>query len=363
MMTRSEMKWAATAVAGVVLLTLAVLHLSGGGGTVERPSVDRKDDLVSADRTVAHEQAPEPARGGPKAPSADPEKIPDRLPPGWKPFEAWAAGDLQAQFGSSIKSRATQASLRELRRFLKEAYPEDWEAKLDALLHKAFPEYADQVLDTFSKMDAYDAWFEANKQHLATMRSEEIREALRQRRDELFGEDAAEIWPSESGKGYAQDLLKILGAAEDIPLEDKLTLFEGAVEELPMDEARGPISDQEQAMASAFLSMESVQNDLRDLSPEERAASLRHIRESLGMDDKTIEDLEALDAEREERWQRGLRYMAERAELTAAYEGPALERELRRLRERYFDGQAGIIGAEEARGFFRYKRRRIYGRN
>jgi hypothetical protein len=86
-------------------------------------------------------------------------------------------------------------------------------------------------------------------------------------------------------------------------------------------------------------------------------------RRELGFGDEEIEQLAELDAVKESRWQNGLAYMEERRRIAATFEGETLERELALLRERYFEIAAKTIEREEASGFFRFERPRIYGRN
>ena len=350
------------AAVGVVASAMAgiLFHLSDdtrtprlepeGGGQ----QADAGDDIAPNTASGTAESA------GIQAPAGERLRDP---PADWDEFEAWAAEDLRAEFSQTILNKGTQASLMELRRFLKERYPQDWETKLRDLLHKAFPDLADQVFDTFSKMDAYKEWLETNKADLATMQGEEITDVLRQRRRELFGEDATEIWKSQFGAEYVRDIVDILEESDEIPIEDKLEVFKGAIDESELDAIRALIPDGRQVMLGPFLDMESVQDELRRMSPDERAESLRRIRRSMGMNERDMERMEKLDAENEQRWHKGLQYMAEREELTGDYEGARLEEELRFLRERYFGNQARVIQAEEASGFFRYDRRRVYGRN
>jgi len=373
-MKRREMQVTAAAVGVAVLMAAgAILIVTTGGPT---PELERKTDgrrIVDGEDIVIRDTLPEGAgaAGGSASgdsarehPPGDPMELGDWLAArDWAEFEQWAAKDLRERLGQGILDKGNQASLMELRELLKEHYPEDWEAKLDGLLRKAFPDLADQVLQTFHRMDAYNEWFEHNKRDLATMAGDEIQEALRQRREEIFGDDAAEIWASESGEQRIRDTLDILEDASHVPLEDRIELFRGAVEEAYGDRGPAPVSDKRQVMAVAFLSMESVQDELKQMGPDERAESLRQIRRTMGVDEARIEEMERLDAEREERWQSGLRYMVERDELARSYEGVQLDEELRFLRERCFGDQAKTIEAEEASGFFRYTRRRVYGRN
>lgn len=373
-MKRQVMKIMGTTVAvAVVLLAGVRLYLSICEEAVEaRPPAgeqqlaERGEDAVpgTEEGTEAGEDVRAPAGDPPQSSTGDLSQPGNWLEArDWEEFADGAARDLRTQFGRTIADKGTQVSLMELREFLRQKYPEDWETKLDDLLHRAFPDLADQVLDSFAKMDLYDEWFEENKPDLAAMKGEEIEDALWQRRREIFGEDATEIWTPRSATERIRDTLDILEEAYDVPLDDELELFASAVDRLYQDEAGALVRDNTHSMVSAFLNLDSVQDELLDMSPEERAESLRRIRSSLGIDEQQIAAMEVLDAERERRWQRGLRYMAERADLTQDYEGARLEEELRLLRERAFEEEAATIAAEEASGFFRYDRRRVYGRN
>ena len=51
------------------------------------------------------------------------------------------------------------------------------------------------------------------------------------------------------------------------------------------------------------------------------------------------------------------------ARLSQALDGDRLDEELKYLRERHFAHEAATIEAEEARGFRRFERPRVYGRN
>jgi hypothetical protein len=367
----------AGAAVAVALVSLAgvLLHRSGDREIAE-PGPEEAGREIAARELEGAPRVERPAAGGaqrevrvepgrePPAPPGDPAEFRDWMKSqDWADFEAWAAESLRAQFGDGIAETRNQVSLLELRRFLKENFPEDWDTKLSGLLRRAFPDAADQVLDTFSRMDRYDEWLEESKFDLAGMQREEIEEALWEKREEIFGDDAEEIWASDSESEHFRDLMEILDEASDIPLDDRLRLFRSAVEETDRSGGGPLMQDKRHVMTLAFLNLDSVQDELRQMSPEERAETLRHIRSSMGIDEAAIEALEKLDAERESRWQNGLRYMEEREDLVRDYEGAALEEELRFLRARYFGDEAGTIEAEEASGFFRYRRPRVYGRN
>ncbi|MFP2933166.1 hypothetical protein ACLESO_50075 [Pyxidicoccus sp. 3LG] len=113
-----------------------------------------------------------------------------------------------------------------------------------------------------------------------------------------------------------------------------------------------------------FLRLEPVQARLAAMPVEERRAALAGIRRRMGFSEEMIARRAADDVYRDARWENGHAYMKARAELLLRREeGEAREAELRSLREQYFGHEAPTIAREEDAGFFRYRRRRVYGRN
>ncbi|MFP2960799.1 hypothetical protein ACLEPN_24030 [Myxococcus sp. 1LA] len=113
-----------------------------------------------------------------------------------------------------------------------------------------------------------------------------------------------------------------------------------------------------------FLRLEPVQTRLAAMPVEERRAVLADIRRRMGFSEEAIAQRAADDAHRDARWENGHSYMKARAELFSRMEqGEALEAALRSLREQHFGHEALTIAREEGAGFFRYQRRRVYGRN
>jgi hypothetical protein len=112
-----------------------------------------------------------------------------------------------------------------------------------------------------------------------------------------------------------------------------------------------------------FLSLESVQAELDGMSPEARAQSLREVRKGMGLDDAALARWDALDKERDARWEAGAKYMLEREALSQKYAGDELARRLAALRARYFGDEAEVIAAEEESGLYRFARPRRWGQN
>ena len=297
-------------------------------------------------------QAAAPAAQESLAPPEDPAE-----------FEKWAAGSLRAKKGALIHDKGQQAALIQLRKYLQDKYPQEWAPKLERILRDAFPEFAGQILDTFQRMDHYNEWLEQSKPDLATLPEEEIKQLLWQKRRSLFGEDAAQIWTVDSEIEEMRDTIDILKEAYHIPLEDKLHVFANAIKETDQDSTDFMIQNKKYALAAAFLNMDSVQVELAQMNPAERSEVLRRIRKSMGIDDQEVERLDKIDAQRDLQWQTGMAYMTEREQLTRQYQGAELEEQLQTLRQKHFMDQAATIAAEESADFFRFKRRRVYGRN
>ena len=133
--------------------------------------------------------------------------------------------------------------------------------------------------------------------------------------------------------------------------------------DLHQEHADTYLQNHRQEVMNRFLALESVQRELAALPPAERTKALREVRKGLGLDDAALGRWDALDQERDRRWDAGLKYMAERAALAKQYTGEALEARLVELRARYFGPEAATIADEEASGFFRFERPRVYGLN
>jgi hypothetical protein len=154
-----------------------------------------------------------------------------------------------------------------------------------------------------------------------------------------------------------------IDAAGELSLDGKLERYQQAVRDA-REQAPGALWLASPSMvAEAFFRMPSVQRELAGLGPGARRREIDHVRRTLGYDDAALAQMHEQDDRREERWQNGLAYMQERERVVATFEGEPLEQELDHLREQYFGATAPTIEREEADGFFRFERPRIYGRN
>ncbi len=272
---------------------------------------------------------------------------------------------LRARFGKHLASRYVQIQMLEkLMRHFQAKNPAGWQAELLAAVRAAFPERYAELAATLQHRLDYEAWLAANREHLRNLGERERREALWEARKRLFGEEAAgEIWASEQ-KGHAlTDALAEIDARPDATVGDRLAQYKESLQDIHQEHADTFLRNHQHEALSRFLGLDSVQRELAALSAAERAAALRDVRRGLGLDAAAIERWDALDGDRDRRWEAGLAYMAERAALVKQHAGDALEAKLGALRARYFGAEAATIADEEASGFFRFDRPRKYGLN
>jgi len=272
---------------------------------------------------------------------------------------------LRARFGEHLANRYVQIQMLEkLMRHFQAKNPAGWQAELLAALRAAFPErYAELAANLQHRLD-YEAWLRRDHDRLRGLGERERREAMWEARKRLFGEDAAaEIWASERKNQALADALAEIDARRDASIGDRLAQYKDSLLETRQEGAEPYVESHRQELLDRFLGLASVQRELSAMAPADRAAALRDVRRGLGLDDAALGRWDALDQERDQRWEAGRRYMAERAELARQYTGEALEARLAELRARYFGAEAATIADEEASGFFRFDRPRVYGRN
>lgn len=276
--------------------------------------------------------------------------------------------ELIKNYGNTIADTATQAVLFGIRAYIRSLFLEDGDKVFLRILRRAFPDFADAVMATLGKLDLYNQWLTDNEAMLAQLPEGEKNAALWQKREELFGEDAKEIWSgellaSDARKKTMQDMMGMLSESRDTTIEEKLDMFTTALRDTYENSPEEYVLGYKDMSAKVFFSLDSVQEDLKKLPPDQRQFEINKIRREMGFSQEEIEKMEEYDAVRNQRWENGLTYMTEREALAARFNGPELEEKLKSLREKYFQDEAGTIELEEKDNFFRFKRERVYGRN
>jgi len=287
---------------------------------------------------------------------------------GGDPFSDQVVKELRKYYGKTISEKNTQASIIGVRDLVVGMHPANGKELFSTILKQAFPDYTGDIMETLDKLDQYNRWLEDNKERIAGMTAAARVAFLWEKRKELFGHDAEKIWSgemlaAEARNAKAQDAIIMLNESGDLDIREKadeyrqilLETYEGSPEEY--------ILDQSQLLSGIFFSMDSVQDELKRMGPEERQAEIDRIRRGMGLTEDQIESMARRDADNERRWETGLLYMEDRERIVSEFDGHERQEHLRKLREEYFGDEAGTIELEEKDGFFRFKRPRIYGRN
>lgn len=296
--------------------------------------------------------------GGPSLPGSDEA---DR-------FVVAAVERLWKDFGKGPLGKAAQIQLAGLRNYLKDQNPETYQALFKAIVSRAFPAQAGEILKTIETLDIYSAWLEDNKERLSRLGHDEIKQELWAKRKALFGNAAREMWAEETRTEAVSDVLDIMRDAYDTRISDKLALYTEAIAQISKDthgDGSGPdfIEDRKVSLTRAFLGLDSVQAELSAMDGNRRAEALRTIRKTMGFSESELDTLAQKDAANELKWQNGYAYMRDRNRLLAEPDDGTQAMKLSALQERYFKNAASTIQAEEASGFLRFNRPRVFGRN
>lgn len=321
--------------------------------------------------TYVFEDLPRPpGQGNAPASETHAPAAPDAANPiqGEMSVEDRLVAELKKYYGTTIANKSTQAILLKVRDYILSLYPEDGEARFYSILKRAFPELADEIMVTLKKLDQYNRWLKENELLLAEMNELERKGTLWEKRRELFGDDADEIWSEEvfayeERQQTMKDTIRLLDESYDTTIAEKLDIYLDSLNETYKDSPEAYFLENRGLLAKVFFGIESVQKELKEMTPDLRQAEINKIRREMGYTQTQIEEQEKMDAYRNSRWENGLKYMADRDALVNQYQGPELEEKLKSLREEYFKHEAKTIMLEENDGFFRYQRPRVYGRN
>lgn len=319
------------------------------------PFTDAQDTTTSPATLPGDSSTDQANPQQPLSPS-DEDRLADRL-----------AVELLERYGASIDQVQTQAGLLEERARIARDYPQHGPELFRRAIRLAFPDLADRILRLVAAMAEYQDWLAANQLALNDLPLLERQGRIWEKRQQLFGADAEALWADERAafaqkQQAMQEVFARLDQSYDTTLDEKLFQLQEAlddtygygVERLAID--RG-------AVAQAYFGFDSVQARLRELPATERQEAINRSRRALGYTEAQIDRLAERDQKRNQRWDNGLGYMAEREALTGQFSGAELERRLDALRQERFAHEAKTIALEERDGFFRYQRPRIHGRN
>lgn len=268
---------------------------------------------------------------------------------------------FREKYGKTIHHKHTQVMLVEkLMGYLMKMYPDDWVVYMYAMLREIFPGMENEIFDTFEKLHKYNTWLKENQNDLAQLNSKDKRNALWEKRYEIFGQDADQVWEAEKRIEPIYNALDTIQES-DMPFNEKLSLYKQSIQEAYKSNTDTFVARKQQELMNSFLDVESVQKDLANMTPQERKENLKEVRKAMGLDSTALQRWEELDQVRDQRWDAGMQYMKERAELEKKYKGAELEKQLDSLRMKYFGDEAETIKNEEESGYYRFSQPRKYG--
>lgn len=259
-----------------------------------------------------------------------------------------------------IQLQAVEALVR----MLKTLYPNSWQAHVKDYLAAAFPDYADELIDTYLKLSVYSRWADENREALAGLPLYRIRELIRGKREEIFGDDASIIWEMELKKDEVKTVISDIEEQTDLSFQEKADYYKAQLSEIYGEMSQAYIGVHRQDLINTFLGAESVQEDLQAMAEKERHEQLRELRKTMGLAEDALNRWADLDEKRDSRWAQGAAYIKAREQLLKTAGGEDLEDKLDELRCTYFgDSLAETIRREEASGLYRFERKRLYGKN
>lgn len=282
-------------------------------------------------------------------------------------FITTLAREIKLEFGLRIDEVAVQARLYLIRKEVLKRFPAQGAFYFEQALVLAFPDRADAILSLIDTLHEYNEWLSTEHLALSKLTPLERQGKLWQKRRELFGDDADLIWADERSRlankqQAVQQILSRLDEDTTIGLDEKLYQLKTELS-ATFDAEQAYILENGGMITEVFFSLNSVQQDLAEMSSQERQASIDRVRRQMGYSEEQIERLRERDAQKNQRWERGNRYMAERQQLVSRLEGKEQQKALEALRQEYFGHEAKTIRLEEENGFFRFKRPRYFGRN
>lgn len=277
------------------------------------------------------------------------------------------ADQLRQKHGHEIQLITIQATMHDFKNFVFEQYPENGQSIFAQIMQLAFPEYAQAIMKLVAKLDTYKHWYSENLVMLNDLEPLTRNGKIWHKRHEIFGDLAEQIWQKELNtieekRQTVQQTLDALDSATDISMSERLYILQNTLSEQYAEESDTYLLNKGM-IADVYFRLDSVQQDLKNMSPQERTQALADSRKQLGFSQQDIDMLAKEDAEKEQRWTKGYEYMSARDQLTQSYSGDELKSKLDALRKQHFGKHASTITAEEDSGFFRYERPRLYGSN
>lgn len=333
----------------VLATTIAVAIVTGSIGTLFWRSDRTPDD--SATQAPRADSLPSQPGSGATLPDFDDKELA-------------IIEQLKNKYGSQLAGAALQVNvIGNLMDLLQKLYPHDWAPRLLRILASAFPGQVKELRDRFDALQQYNAWLKDVLPHMTFPDPAARREAIWNQRLAMFGPAANDIWAVERREQKLAATIDQL-ASSNAPLQEKKQTYLRSLKETYGEGITALNAPHQTQNMTRFLSLPSVQDDLRQLPVEARREALRSFRSDMGLDPAALQRWDVLDEERDTSRSIGTTYMAERSKLEARYQGAELEQQVIQLRSRLFSAEeARFIRNEEASGHFRFRTPQTIGVN
>lgn len=325
-------------------------------------------DTPAAASTITSESEAGELRDSP-VPARQPAPASNASEPLAETLIADIATDLAARYGANIDDPAIQVQLLDERNALIARHPSG--ARLfDVALDIAFPGHASVIRERVAAMAQYRLWEDEMLLSLNNMELMEREGMLWEKRQALFGDAAQKIWKKEiealqRSQRLVQGELQRLNKATSQSLDETLYQLQATMDAnhspLGLDALGQPAL--RSTLAGSFFGLASVQEQLAAMPDEQRQQEIDRARQQLGYSAGEVAAMAQRDRQRNQRWETGTAYMNKRERLASQYSGAELEQRLGEARAEHFGRDALTIAREEAEGFYRYSRPRVYGRN
>ncbi len=243
--------------------------------------------------------------------------------------------------------------LSDLKLHFQKWFPDNWKEALIAFLKQTFPDLAAELIQKLDRLIEYEAWIKALPATMHFNSQKERRQALWDKRLELFGDEAYEIF--EAALKVDEFDAKMEALAESAASFSDKQQYIDAIRQVYGEYAVGPEAPNKTQMMTKFLSLDNVQQDLHALPPDELKQTLREFRSAMGLDEAALQRWEQLDQERAEQRSAGERYMELRQQLANEYHGEEFNKKVHELQVELFgETEAKYIRNEEASGYYRF---------
>jgi hypothetical protein len=224
----------------------------------------------------------------------------------------WVIEKQKERYAGKLGNKAVQVRiLGGLIRYMKKSHPDDWKERIKIIIEKDFPDQAPGMIDKLNKLEAYQRFLDEKKADLDRMSHDRRKDAIQEKRKEIFGSEYYEIWKGAIAREEVSSMLNRLNYNKDLSLNEKLAEYKSFTREFYPNQPDASLAETDDdvmvrnyKLVKQFIAMPSVQAGLKSMTADERADFLRNVRQTMGLSGETIEKMAELDKTTDELWKR-----------------------------------------------------------